>query len=345
MAKCRNKVKFNKRTTAFLVVAAFSLIAAACQNGDTTEAVSPSSVPFSDTTTTTGEPETTETSTETTTTETTEPPTTTTTIPCDAPATAIAYAVTDVPDQLNIRSGAGTQNEIIGQFEPDARDIFFTADCQTVGTLAWWKLATGEGWLAARYVKPQGNSVCTDGDFISSDVTDVNVLEAEVDGDGRIDTVYTFIRDGELIVAAELGDGGYIETAYVEDPSTDFFYGFPTDLSNLRAVRPAGRAADVILADSSNEQFYMFSYRLCELPLIGGLETDGPFSFVQLSTDTLSQRLVCTIENNGTNLYMHRFGSEIDGEELLRLRFDDTYHGASTESPIAVDPDGVYWAC
>ena len=262
----------------------------------------------------------------------------------DAPATAIAYNVFGTPSKLNIRSGPGTDNGIIGEFTAGARDIFFTADCQIVGTSAWWKLVSGEGWLASPYVKPQGNSTCPGGGFSSQSVSDLNVIEAELDGDGRLDIVYTFVRDGELIVAAEMGDGGYVETAYVED-DTEFFFGYPTDLSNIRAVKPAGRGGDVILVDSSNEQFYMFSYRLCELPLIGGLETEGPFSFVQLGTPELSQRLVCTIEDNGTNLYMHRYGSDIGGEELRRVKFDDTYHGASTAAPIDIDPNGVYWAC
>lgn len=269
----------------------------------------------------------------------------TTTIPCDAPATAIAYAVSGVPDKLNIRSGAGTSNSIEGAFAADARDIFFTADCELVGTLAWWKLASGDGWVASSYVTPQGNSICGGGGFSGQSVSDLTAVEAEIDGDGRLDTVYSFVRDGQLHVAAELGDGGYIETTYAEDDTGEFFFGYPVDLFNIRAIRPAGRSADVLLADSSNNQFYMFSYRLCELPLLGGLETDGPFSFVYLNTPELSQRLVCTIESNGTNLYMHRFGTDIGGEELQHVRFDDTYHGAGTEGPIEVDPNGVYWAC
>lgn len=330
-----------------VVAVAVAFLASACSSVAKTDEAAPTSIPFTDTPTTsvaTSQQSDSTDQNETSTSEQVESTTTSTTIPCDSPATTNAYTVFGAPVKLNIRSGAGTTNGIVGEFEPGARDIFFTADCALVGTTAWWKLASGEGWVASPYVKPQGNSICPGGGFSSQSVSDLNAIEAEVDGDGRIDTVYTFVRDGELTVAAELGDGGYIETAYVED-DTDFFFGYPSDLINIRAVKPAGQGGDILLADSSNGQFYMFAYRLCELPLIGGLETDGPFSFVQLNSPELSQRLVCTIEADGTHLYMHRYGSDVGGEELLGVKFDNTYHGASTSAPIPINPDGVYWAC
>ncbi len=328
------------------VTLSVAFLAAACSAQPQAEGTIPTSIPFTDAPTTTLVDGTADLQgyENSTTTDTSEPASTSTTVVCKAAATANAYTVYGTPDQLNIRSGPGTENEIVGEFLAGARDIFFTSDCALVGKTAWWKLTSGEGWVASSYVKPQGNSICPGGGFNSQSVSDLNVIEAEIDGDGRLDTVYTFIRDGELTVAAELGDGGYIETAYVE-ADTDFFFGYPTDLTKIRAVKPAGQGGDVILADSSNEQVYMFSYRLCELPLIGGLDTDGPFSFVQLDTPELSQRLVCTIEGDGTHLYMHRYGTDVGGEELLGVRFDNTYHAASTASPTPVDPDGTYWAC
>lgn len=335
------------------LVLGIALVTSACSLVAPDEQAVPSSVAFEAPTSTelaaesstTAELTTTTTEPTTTTTE----PTTTTTV-CVAPDTTILYAVSGVPEKLNVRSGAGTSNAVVSGFSNGHRGLAFTAACTKIGNIAWWQLQSGEGWLASPYVKPQGNSVCTSGSFDSTGVSNLSANTGEIDGDGRIDTVYTFVRNGELTVAAELGDGGYIETVYAEDQESGFVYGYPTDLSNIRAVRPAGLSGDILFADSSNNQFYMFGYRLCEIPMIGGSETDGPFSFVKLRTPELSQRIVCAIDPTGTNLYMHRWGTDIDGagsggEELRQIVFDANYHGASTASPIAPDPNTGYFDC
>jgi hypothetical protein len=336
----------------FSVLVVIALVASACSTNSPEDQVARSSIAFeapSESTTTTAPPasEVPTTTTQPTTT-TTEPTTTTTT--CEAPDTAVFYAVTGVPQTLNVRSGPGTDNGVVGGFDNGHRGLAFTSACAKVGTIAWWQLQTGEGWLASAYVKPQSNSVCAGGSFNSQGVSNLSANAGEVDGDGRIDTIYTFVRNGELTIAAELGDGGYIETVYEEDQESGFYYGYPEDLTNIRAIRPAGRSADILLADSSNNQFYMFGYRLCELPMIGGLETDGPFSFVKLRTPELSQRIVCAIESDGTNLYLHRWGTDVGdgtagGEEVRRVILDDRYHAASTGSPTEPDPGTGYFDC
>lgn len=334
------------------LVLGVALLASSCSLVALEDQSVPSSIAFQAPTTSVAVSEPSTTGEVTTTTEpttTTTEPTTTTTV-CDAPDATTLYAVSGVPQKLNVRTGAGTDNSVVTAFNNGHRGLAFTAACTKIGNISWWQLQTGEGWLASLYVKPQGDSVCPGGSFDSTGVSNLSANTGEVDGDGRIDTIYTFIRNGEMTVAADLGDGGYIETVYEEDQESGFFYGYPEDLANIRAVRPAGQSVDTLLANSSNSQFYMFGYRLCELPMIGGLETDGPFSFVMLRTPELSQRVVCAIDGSGTNMYLHRWGTEVGssaagGEEIRKIIFDDNYHGATTASPIAPDPNTGYYAC
>ncbi len=56
-------------------------------------------------------------------------------------------------DVLNVRSGAGVDNEIVGMLEPGAV-IRITDEGRTVGTSTWFEIATpdGVGWVNARFL-------------------------------------------------------------------------------------------------------------------------------------------------------------------------------------------------
>jgi len=75
----------------------------------------------------------------------------------ELPETAPTIAVWGVErtDVLNVRSGAGTGNEIILRLDHDAAGLVHTGAVETVGSDTWWEIVAADGttgWVNRRYL-------------------------------------------------------------------------------------------------------------------------------------------------------------------------------------------------
>ena len=68
------------------------------------------------------------------------------------------WQVVDVPDGLNVRSGPGVENDVIGALRLGDRHIFATGERATVGGGQWRQIVFGDddtsGWVSARFLAP-----------------------------------------------------------------------------------------------------------------------------------------------------------------------------------------------
>lgn len=134
--------------TAWTVLAALMLLAAACGGGDGSSDTTTSSTAPAPTTSTTAAP-------------------TTTTLPAATTSTTAPpsgdYGVVGVGpnEHLNVRSGAGTDNEAIGRLEFDARGVARTGALETVDGADWWEIvAPGvSGWVHSGFLDLLGAPV------------------------------------------------------------------------------------------------------------------------------------------------------------------------------------------
>jgi len=66
------------------------------------------------------------------------------------------WQVAGVPDGLNVRSGPGTDNEIVGSLRAGDRHIFGTGERSTINGAEWTQIIFGEsdttGWVSSRFL-------------------------------------------------------------------------------------------------------------------------------------------------------------------------------------------------
>lgn len=75
-------------------------------------------------------------------------------------STNISVVGVELDDVLNIRSGAGTNNEIVGSLDPFASALTHTGAVEVVGDDVWWEIVTTpderiQGWVNARFLTVQ----------------------------------------------------------------------------------------------------------------------------------------------------------------------------------------------
>lgn len=170
-------------------VLALALVAAACgsdDSGDTTTTTISTTTSSSTTSSTTS-------TTSSTTTSSTTTSSTTTTLPGDpfdiVPAAGTALAVVGVEhdDVLNVRSGPGTEFDIIETLDPTSTEAISLGEGRLLPSSIWWKVdANGiSGWANASFLAMIG---------VTEDAT-----SAIVDSFGSIPTGETMLELGELV--------------------------------------------------------------------------------------------------------------------------------------------------
>lgn len=79
--------------------------------------------------------------------------------PVERDTDIVVFGVAD-DDVLNVRSGAGVGNDIVGALDPDATGIAQTGREVLVGTDTWWEVTDGTvtGWVNRRFLSVQHSS-------------------------------------------------------------------------------------------------------------------------------------------------------------------------------------------
>ncbi len=145
-----------------LLLAVLALAASACSDTASTTTLPPAtSTTHVDTTTTTQPPPTTEPASPTT----TRAPTTTTTSGLTAPIGSFRVTGVDADDVLNVRSGPGSENEIVGVLPSNTVGVRTTGAAATAGDGGlWWEVeqfsSPETGWVNSSFLAPQDGGPC-----------------------------------------------------------------------------------------------------------------------------------------------------------------------------------------
>lgn len=155
--------------------------------------------------------------------------------PCADPPAAndlrwVDVSLDDPDGGLNVRTDAGTDNEIVAVF-PRRSELFTTGGCQSDG--AWWEVTTGDGavtgWVASRYLSDVpvfhggiGNEFSdTDNEGLEAETLEALVtLIAESYGH---DEDLTILQIGEIEAADAIGGTGTWDTNGLKDDASSGF--------------------------------------------------------------------------------------------------------------------------
>lgn len=93
----------------------------------------------------------------------------------------VAFVVSD--DTLNVRAGAGVDNEVVGELPPDADKVEITGAGQVVAGSTWFPIQAGElsGWVNGRYLSQNAVNFCQE-EAVKQLLADLETAVANNDG-------------------------------------------------------------------------------------------------------------------------------------------------------------------
>ena len=206
-----------KKLTASVLLAS-ALLFSACGSGS--EDAAPASIPFDDTSEPAEPVSTSEAApiaTTSTTSTTSIPETATTPEPTTPPAitfgtdeTAGVLQVRNVSadDVLNIRSGPGVDNDIIGTLSPEAWHVQPTSNIATVDGVLWREVDKGDGtvgFVHANYVT-YSQTTCDDSFVVDASIANVQVA-GDLDGDNLSDAIELIVGNSDVHLEVAFGSG------------------------------------------------------------------------------------------------------------------------------------------
>lgn len=152
--------------------------------------------------------------------------------PCSDPPAAndlrwVDVSLDDPDGGLNVRDGAGTDNEILGVF-PRRSELFTTGDCASDG--AWWEVTTGDGsvtgWVASRYLSDIpvihggiGNAI-DDPDNVGLEADSLEALVTLIAESYGHDEDLVLTQVGEIEGADAIGGSGVWDTSGLKDDAS-----------------------------------------------------------------------------------------------------------------------------
>lgn len=154
---------------------------------------------------------------------------------CDAPvlqAHFVDVALDDPDGGLNVRSGAGTENEVIITI-PRSGELIPSGNCAVVGTVDWWEVSTSDGsitgWASSRFLSelpvfnPGLGKAITDSDNVGAGGDSLEAMATAIAEAYGFDEDLVLTQVGDVIgIDAQGGSVVYEMTGLKDDASNGY---------------------------------------------------------------------------------------------------------------------------
>ena len=154
---------------------------------------------------------------------------------CDAPELQPHYVDVSLDDPdggLNVRSGAGVDNDVIVTIERSG-ELISTGNCEVVGTVDWWEVSTSDGsltgWASSRFLSdlpvfnPGLGKAIEDTDNVGVGGSTLEEMAEAIAEAYGFDEDGVITQEGEVIgIDAQGGSVTYIMTGLKDDASNGY---------------------------------------------------------------------------------------------------------------------------